>query len=240
MNILVTGASGRLGKELKKLLPFAFSPSHTSLDIGNRLNVFKYVINHKIDRIIHCAALTSIRYCEEHREEAYNVNVKGTINLSDALSSFNPHGYFIYVSTACVFDGYTDFGYAETDVPCPKNFYALTKLLGEFTVLHKSNVLIVRTNFIERGTWPYPKAFVDRYANYLYSDQVAKEIIKLMKKKMNGIVHICGDKQASIYDFACLTDPNVKPMTLKEYQGPPLTVNMTLKSIHISHIRFKG
>jgi len=247
LRVLITGASGKLGRELKRLVPQAYTPTHQELDIRDRKNVFKYIDENAIDTIIHCAALTNIRYCEMNREKTFDVNVKGTRNLRDALFTFDPKNcYFIYVSTACVFPGddseHFDSGYSETDIPYPKNFYALTKLLGEIILMEVAevtNVWILRTNFIGRGKWSYPKAFVDRYANYLYIDQVAEEIKKLMEKKMTGIVHICGDRQASIFDFARLTDPDVKPMTIREYHGPPLTVNMTLKSICIPHVHFE-
>ena len=196
------------------------------------------------DTVIHCAALTSIRYCEEHREETYDVNVNGTRNIIEALaSSAAKDRYLVYLSTACVFPGDSpDKYYSEDDVPYPKNFYALTKLIGEHFVNDFSKnlkVLVVRTNFIERGEWPYPTAFTDRYATYLYSDQLAKAIRELIKKRTTGLVHICGDKCMSMYDFARLTDPGVKPMTMKDYSGPPLTMNMSLTSRRMPSIPFE-
>lgn len=244
MKLCITGGSGKLGRQLQKSFPNNLSPSHADLDIRNGNATSKYVVGKSFNTVIHCAALTSIRYCEEHREETYDVNVNGTRNIIEALASSEAKGrYFVYLSTACVFPGDSpDKCYSEDDIPYPKNFYALTKLIGEHFVKGLSNnlkVLVVRTNFIERGEWPYPTAFTDRYATYLYSDQLAKAIKDLVTKKTTGLVHVCGNKRMSMYDFARLTDPRVKPMTIKDYSGPPLTMNMSLTSRRIPLIQFE-
>jgi len=88
---------------------------------------------------------------------------------------------FIYVSTACVFDGHTGM-YTEYSIPYPENFYALTKLLGEFIVSKLSNYLIVRTNFVPKKKWPYPKAFSDRFGTYLFAEEVAQGILDVQKR----------------------------------------------------------
>lgn len=243
MTILITGGSGKLGSHLRPAIPDAFAPSHSELNITDRKKVYTYFSKNHIDTVIHCAALTSIRYCEEHREEALEVNVNGTKNLYEALSTCALSPYFIYISTACVLPGdEIDKFYTEEDIPYPKNFYGLTKLLGERIVAEAAKshtrILIVRTNFIGRGKWPYPSAFVDRFATYLYSDQVAGAIKGLLETRMIGLVHICGDKRMSMYDFARLTDPAVKPMSQNNYDGPPVTVNMCLASKRLSPIRF--
>jgi len=160
------------------------------------------------------------------------VNVTGTRNLLDT----NPR-YFILISTACVFPGDNpDKFYSESDIPYPKNFYALTKLLAEQqSIRSKHETLIIRTNFIERGLWPYPKAFTDRYATYLYSDQAAKAIANTVKQRETGLIHICGDEKLSMFEFARIMDPKVEPMNLNEYRPKPhLTRNMALTSERIS------
>ena len=90
------------------------------------------------------------------------------------------------------------------------------------------NYLIVRTNFVAREQWPYPKAFVDRFGTYLFADQVAYGINDIVKEKIYGILHIVGAKKLSMYELAKLTTPDIKPMTLEEYSGPNLTIDMTL------------
>jgi dTDP-4-dehydrorhamnose reductase len=231
---MITGSTGKLGRELLKVFPNSFAPSHRELDITDKEAVFKFIKNIKPELLIHCAALTGIRECENNKESAWRVNVEGTENLVKACEKFAKKCYFVYISTACVF--YGDRGeYVETDIPYPKNFYSLTKLLGEFVVKY-SNLkrwLIIRTNFVAREKWPYPKAFVDRYGTYLFADDLARAIKTVLEKNYTGILHVCGDRKLSMFELAKITTPEVQPMTLEEYNGPPLTVDMSLKSIRI-------
>jgi len=118
--------------------------------------------------------------------------------------------------------------YTEYSIPYPENFYALTKLLGEFIVSKLSNYLIVRTNFVPKKKWPYPKAFSDRFGTYLFAEEVAQGILDVQKKDLQGIVHIVGDKKISILELAKITTPGVQPMIIKDYSGPPLTMDMSL------------
>jgi dTDP-4-dehydrorhamnose reductase len=237
--ILLTGASGKLGREIAKVLPGALAPKHESLDIVDAARVRSYVRANSISTIIHCAAVTNIRFCESNRQVAMSSNVEGTRNLLQALWK-NHDAYFVYISTACVFPGDDlEHFYSESDLPYPKNYYGLTKLLGEYVCKEFDvKTLIVRTNFVERSKWMYPSAFTDRFGTYLYADQVASAIVRLVQKSRTGIVHVCGDKRMSMYDLAYLLDHDVKPMTLRDYRGPPVTVNMSLKSNYETPIHF--
>jgi len=175
MEILITGYSGVLGSELKKKFPNALTPNHNELDITKKEMVIDFFKKKRISIIIHTAAITSVRKCEEEKELTWKTNVDGTKNLVDALIQTNLNGKFIYLSTACVFDGNIGM-YKESSIPYPENFYALTKLLGEQEVKRVSNHLIIRTNFTAKKKWPYPKAFTDRFGTYLFADGVAQGI----------------------------------------------------------------
>ena len=233
MEVLITGGSGRLGKELVKVFPESLHPARQELGIEVKAQVDNYISEKKPDVIIHTAAVTSVPYCEENRKEAYETNVVGTENLIDACLNHNSDCYFVLISTACVFRG--DVGnYVETDLPYPKNYYALTKLLAECVVKYsRLKFLIIRTNFVAREKWPYPKAFTDRYGTYLFASDVASAVESIVQQKLTGIVHVCGDKKMSMFELAKITTPNVEPMTLSEYHGVPLTVDMSLSSIRI-------
>ena len=231
--VLITGGSGKLGTELVKVFPRALHPTRQELDLKMKASVDKYVGREKPDLVIHTAALTGVPFCEENRKEAYETNVTGTEHLVSACLAHNTKCYFVQISTACVFRG--DVGnYVETDLPYPKNYYALTKLLAEFVVKCSGlKSLIVRTNFVAKEKWPYPRAFVDRYGTYLFASDVAVAIKLVVQKKLTGIVHVRGEERMSMYELAKITTPNVKPMTLVEYQGVPLTVDMTLSSVRL-------
>jgi dTDP-4-dehydrorhamnose reductase len=118
--------------------------------------------------------------------------------------------------------------YTEKSIPYPENFYSLTKLLGEFEVNRLPNATIIRTNFVPRKAWPYEKAFTDRFGTYLFADQVSRGIYDIIQKKLTGIVHIVGDKKMSIFELAQITTPNIQPMTINDYEGPRLTMDMSL------------
>ena len=227
MKSLITGGSGILGTELKKFFPDSLFPSHSELDITNHEMVFDYFSKNEFDSIIHAAAMTSVRQCESEKKLSWDTNVIGTKNLVDAAIKFNPDSKFSYVSTACVFDGHVGM-YKESSIPYPENFYALTKLIGEQFVKNLKNHRIIRTNFKGKQKWPYPKAFTDRFGTYLFADQVALGINDIIKENIQGVVHIVGKKKISMFELAQLTTPDIKPMTIDEYQGPPLTMDMSL------------
>ena len=227
MKTLITGGSGLLGTELKKFFPNSLFPSHSVLDITNHEMVFDYFSKNEFDSIIHTAAMTSIRQCESEKKLSWSTNVVGTKNLIDATTEFRSNSKFIYVSTACVFDGHTGM-YKESSVPYPENFYALTKLIGEQFVKNLKNHIIIRTNFVGKQKWMYPKAFTDRFGTYLFAENVASGIREIFDANIEGIIHIVGDKKLSMYDLAKISTPSIKPMTIDEYQGPPLTMDMSL------------
>jgi len=229
LTILITGSTGALGSELEMIFPDSISPTHKEFDICDLSAVKDFFNKHKIDIVIHAAALTTVRGCEENKSLAMQVNVEGTRNLVSEFKNSNPDGKFVYISTACVFDGHSEM-YDENSIPYPENFYSLTKLLGECDVKSFSNSLIIRTNFVARKKWPYPKAFTDRFGTYLFSDQVANGIHEVIQNNLDGIIHIVGDEKISMYDLAKLTTPNIQPMILSEYSGPHLTIDMSLDS----------
>jgi dTDP-4-dehydrorhamnose reductase len=227
LTILITGVTGALGSELKKIYPDSISPSHQDFDICNLTSVKEFFNNNKIDIIIHTAALTTVRDCEENKSKALEINVQGTRNLITEFKNSNPSGKFVYISTACVFDGHLGM-FDENSIPYPENFYSLTKLLGEHNVIQFNNSLIIRTNFIAKKPWPYPKAFTDRYGTYLFANQIALGIKDILNENIKGIIHLVGDKKISMFELAKLTTPDIQPMTMNEYSGPPLTMDMSL------------
>ena len=231
MKVLVTGGSGALGKSLKAVFKSAFCPTHKEMDITNPKAVGKIILNYKPDILIHAAALVGIRECEDNKKKAWLVNVEGTQNIVNALKKLGNNCHLIYMSTACVFAGDHEKFYTEGDVPVPKNFYSMTKLCGEIVTRQYANACIIRTNFVPKAQWRYPEAFIDRFGTYLFSDNVAQGILEVCQKKENGIIHIVGGKRMRMYGLALLSgSKKVGKITLNEYNGPPLTVDMSLST----------
>ena len=80
MTLLLTGVTGTLGSELKKLFPDAISPPHSEFDICDKPKVDEFFNNNHINLVIHTAALTSVRDCEENKTLAAEINIEGTKN----------------------------------------------------------------------------------------------------------------------------------------------------------------
>ncbi|MBI2541599.1 NAD(P)-dependent oxidoreductase [Candidatus Woesearchaeota archaeon] len=231
MKVLITGSSGALGTSLKKSFKNAFCPRHGKMDITDADEVSKTILSYEPDVLIHAAALVGIRECEENKEEAWLTNVEGTQNIINALIKSGNNCYLIYTSTACVFAGEHKKYYTEDDTPSPKNYYSFTKLCGELITRQYKNTCIIRTNFAPKEQWEYPKAFVDRFGTYLFADNVAEGIYEIAEKKEKGVIHIAGDKRISMHELALLAgSKNVGKMTMADYEGPPLTIDMSIST----------
>ena len=126
MNILVTGSNGQLGSEIKDLVTnykdfnffFRDLPELNICD-AEALNTF--IFNQNINAVINCAAYTSVDQAEEDSEIAEKVNVKGVLNLVNALKKVN--GKLIHISTDYVFDGNSFLPYQELDELNPIGIY---------------------------------------------------------------------------------------------------------------------
>lgn len=229
MTMIIFGGSGRLGKHLVKEFPEALAPSHNEIDITDRASVENYVRKHRPEIIFQGAAWVDVRGCEENHKKAWDFNVEGTTNIVEAIEKTNRNCYFVYPSTACVFHG--DRGdYTENDTPNPMNFYGVTKLVGELVVSRLPNVLILRTDFVDRAKWRYEGAFIDRFSTSVFADTLARGIKKVIGERKTGLLHLTGKNKVSHYDLAKITTPDVKPIKLSDIDLP-LPRNQTLKSV---------
>ncbi|MBI5655060.1 NAD(P)-dependent oxidoreductase [Candidatus Uhrbacteria bacterium] len=145
--ILVTGSNGLLGSTLVRVLE---EKGHKILefqgDIADAANVQKHAEDiGPEDWIIHTAALTDVNMCEKDRDLCHGVNVEGTRNVVDLARSCVAK--LIYISTVSVFSG-EEGDYKEGDLPYPKNYYNLSKYLGEIAVSAYPKSTILRINLI--------------------------------------------------------------------------------------------
>lgn len=243
MNILVTGANGQLGNEMRVLS--AVNLSHTyfftdvqELDICDEQAVRTYVNENEIDVIVNCAAYTAVDKAEDDP------------GLCDRLNNIAP-GYLaraaqdrgaamIQVSTDYVFDGTAHIPYTEEDPTCPDSVYGSTKLAGERNVLeHCERAMVIRTawlysaygnNFVktmlrlgkERETLG---VIFDQIGTPTYANDLARAIYAAINKGVvRGIYHFSDEGVCSWYDFtvaihrlAGITSCKVKPLHTAEY-----------------------
>lgn len=239
--LLVTGGSGRLGSEIKKLHPEGLYPTHAEMDITDFNSIIKYLSDRGIKsntrlKVIHCAAFTSVKGCEEDKSRAWKTNVEGTRNIVAVLDSFQIDK-FVYIGSPCIFSGETG-EYDELSIPDPKNYYGLTKLIAEWVIRQKiKRHLIVRTNFVKKAKWEHPKAFSDRFGSYLWAHQVAEGLLELMERQdIFGTYHLVGTERYSMFKLAKRLPENdsLEQTTLEEHYSkhptPHLTRDMTMIS----------
>ncbi|MEK7138470.1 MAG: NAD(P)-dependent oxidoreductase [Patescibacteria group bacterium] len=143
---LVTGSAGMVGS----YIDFGIRLTHEELDITDDKAVFEMMAIHKPTAIIHLAAATDLKRCEENPDYAYRVNSLGTYYL--ALAARQIGAKFIYISTNSVFDGRQSESYKISDTPNPQHVYGHSKYLGELAVSGLlENYAIIRTCWIFGG-----------------------------------------------------------------------------------------
>lgn len=160
MNILVTGANGQLGNEMRlisKTSPHRFIFSDVSqmegaettfLDITDIDEIRKIVAKEAVDVIVNCAAYTNVDKAEEEPEISELLNSKAPENL--ALVMKETGGFLVHISTDYVFGG------SQYNTPCteelegnPTGIYGATKLEGEKNIIASGfKYVIIRTAWL--------------------------------------------------------------------------------------------
>ena len=229
MAILVTGGDNSLSRELQIIYEDVLIPDSKELDLTNKESVKQFFLRNNFDCIIHNESLMNVRECEENKDKAKKINVTSTKNLVDTIQEINSGIEFIHLSTPCIFDGVSGM-FTETSIPNPVNYYGITRMEAENEVKKLQEFVIIRTNYVNKEKWPYPKAFTDRFGTYLFSKQVAQGIFDIQQKRIRGIIHIVSDTKISMYELAKMTTPEIEPMIINDYSGPPVTMDMSLES----------
>lgn len=210
MKILLTGGGGRLGSEIKQVIPDLITPDLPDFDICKPEQVEATLDKYQPDVVVHAAAYTNVAGAEQAREDCWRVNVEGTRNIVRSVSSRNL--FLVHISTDYVFYGTTGM-YKEDDVVGPvRNYYSLTKLVAEQLARMSPRFLVIRTSFRPR-VWPYPNAFSDVYTSQDYVDIIAPEIALAILRCQDipyDTVHIATERK-SVYELAKRRKQDVLP-----------------------------
>ena len=212
MKIVLTGGNGRLGTELRSLLPDIIAPGHHELDVTDAGQVKAFVERQQPQIIVHAAAYTDVGGAEKNRERCWAVNVEGTRHVARAANAVDAK--LVHISTDYVFSGETG-NYSETDVPGPPvNFYALTKLVAEEAARAAVRHLLLRTSFRPRE-FAYPVAFSDVFTGQDYVDIIAPQLALAISHApdiTDEVLHIVTERK-SVFELARRRKPDVREGT---------------------------
>lgn len=243
MNILVTGANGQLGNEMRVLAKE--NPQHTyyftdvqELDICDEQAVWALVTGKQIEVVVNCAAYTAVDKAEDDMELCDKLNRVAPGILACAAQANG--AALIQVSTDYVFDGTAHIPYTEEVPTCPASVYGATKLAGEQGVMkHCEKVMVIRTAWLYSI---YGNNFVktmlrlgrerenlgvifDQVGTPTYANDLARAIYAAIDKGIvRGVYHFSNEGVCSWYDFtlaihrlAGITSCKVKPLHTADY-----------------------
>lgn len=225
MNILVTGANGQLGNEMRLLAPHSKQDRYlftdvAELDITNAHAVADMVRKEQITVIVNCAAYTNVDAAEDNETLAEKLNADAVRNLAQAAKAVD--GWLVHVSTDYVFGGNAyNTPISEDATENPTGAYGRTKLHGEQAIREtECRYLILRTawlysefgkNFVKTmlnltATKPQLKVVFDQVGTPTYAGDLAQVIFSCIEQRKlqdhDGIYHFSNEGVCSWYDFA--------------------------------------
>ncbi len=245
--ILVTGANGQLGNEIKQLtgkfMKFNFLFTDVEdLDITNKSAVHNFYTKNKFDYIVNCAAYTNVDKAENDFKNAENINANAVKILAEISKQYKIP--FIHISTDYVFDGESEIPYKENDKTNPQSVYGKTKLLGENYAKQAFSYYIIRTSWLYSV---YGNNFVktmlrlgkerdklnvvaDQIGSPTYAGDLAFSVLEIIRKISDepekypsGIYHFSNEGACSWYEFAkeimsvAKINCTVNPVSSEEY-----------------------
>lgn len=229
MNILVTGANGQLGNEMRVISKkskdrYIFTDVNQVegvetffLDITDLEAIRRMVVDNNIEAIVNCAAWTNVDGAEDPEKHALveKLNATAPENLATAMKEVG--GWLVQISTDYV------FGKEPYNTPCkedqkgtPTGVYGATKLLGEQKIIATGcKYMILRTawlysefgkNFVKTmlnltATKPQLKVVFDQTGTPTYAYDLATAIVAALKNPIEGIYHYSNEGVCSWYDF---------------------------------------
>lgn len=205
-HVLITGANGQLGNELKRAsaghpanLAFHFTDV-ADLDITDPYAVEEYVASNNISYIVNCAAYTAVDKAEDDIEKCYLINRDAVRNLGEAAAKHNAK--VIHVSTDYVFDGKGSRPYRETDPVNPQSVYGKSKQEGEAALME-----VCPESIVIRTAWLYS----------IFGNNFVKTMIRLGQEKET--LSVVADQQGTPTNAADLANAILKIINYTEASG---------------------
>ncbi len=216
MRIVITGAQGQLGTDLRQTLR---GHQLTALDLPTfdltSPDCARTIVDADPEVVIHAGAYTDVDGAERNPGLAMTVNVEGTERVASAAAKAGAR--LIYISTDYVFDGQGTRPYVETDPTNPISVYGESKCLGEQRALTGCrNTLVIRTawlyghhgrNFVKTilqlaAERPCLKVVADQRGCPTFSEDLAGMIGSLVTHPAQGILHVTNEGDCTWYEFA--------------------------------------
>jgi dTDP-4-dehydrorhamnose reductase len=224
--ILITGANGQLGSELKSVsksyygYDFIFTDIE-ELDLTDPGQVSLFIKKNEPDWIVNCAAYNLVDKAETENEKAMLVNSTAVRNISESIKGSDCR--FIHLSTDYVFSGNANVPYDENAVPDPQTSYGRSKLAGEKAAQMHNRSMIIRTSWLYSS---YGANFVktilskarekdslrvvfDQTGTPTWAANLAEGIMNIVSSVIRnqvafnaGIYHYSNEGVCSWYDFA--------------------------------------
>lgn len=223
-SILVTGANGQLGNEMRRLATDCSGNRYVFTDVAELditdLSAIRWLMDKEhISVVVNCAAYTNVDKAEEDEATADLINHRAVENL--AIACEERDAVLIHVSTDYVFSGKGNLPWREEDATDPLGVYGVTKLAGERSVIASGcRYLIFRTawlyssfgnNFVKtmrRLTTERDRLTVvfDQVGTPTYAGDLAALIYRIVEEEKyrehEGIYHYSNEGVCSWYDFA--------------------------------------
>jgi dTDP-4-dehydrorhamnose reductase len=222
MKVLLIGHRGQLGSDLRKVFEGEdlILSTQEQMRVEDAARVDAVVGQARQDVIVNCAAFHRVDECEDCPGRAFEVNAFGVYNLARAAA--RAAAKLVHFSTDYVFDGPGRTPYVETDLPCPRCLYGVSKLSGEFllqSIWPKHFIFRVSglygyagsrekgTNFVEmmiglaRQGKPI-RVVDDQVLTPTRTMDVARAVRRLVDTDYYGLYHLTNAGQCSWYEFA--------------------------------------